>query len=433
MKHNDPFEHHAQLLRAGNALGKPGMLLKLFEFLLAGARAGTAPKEIEIAVAVFNKDPNFDLSQDAAVRVYIHRLRKKLDEFYAGAGKEEPERLAIPKGEYRLVVEAVAAAAPPAPEPAYEPAFAPAPERAPERRTGRTWPQPRTWLLLGAAAALLNGMAWWGVSRQYKPDDDFTALRHSAPWSALLNNGRTTVVAVGDYYIFGEIDRSKGTDRLVREYAINSHDDLSEHVMRHPELIGKYQDLHLSYLPIAVPYVLRDLLPLLAPTAKERERVRVVMASNLTPGMLKQANIVYVGYLSGLGILREPVFAASRFRIGETFDELIDAGGQRRYVSQQGGPDNTAGKSRDYGYFSTFEGPDGNRIVIVSGMRDIGVMQTAEATANRATLETLLRKAGPTAAFEALYEVDGIKRLNIGGNLLLASPLKEEKIWKAYR
>ncbi len=56
-------------------------------------------------------------------------------------------------------------------------------------------------------------------------------------------------------------------------------------------------------------------------------------------------------------------------------------------------------------------------------------MQTAEAVTSSAGLATLLKTAPNAASFEALYEVDGIKRINIGGKLLLASPLTAEKIW----
>ena len=41
-------------------------------------RAGRTPKESVIAVEVFGRGTDFDVSQDAAVRVYIHKLRRKL-------------------------------------------------------------------------------------------------------------------------------------------------------------------------------------------------------------------------------------------------------------------------------------------------------------------------------------------------------------------
>ncbi|MGP2637003.1 hypothetical protein ACTVT4_13680, partial [Staphylococcus aureus] len=42
-------------------------------------------------------------AQDASVRVYIYRLRKKLDEYYALRPPAE-SRLFIPRGEYRLAL-----------------------------------------------------------------------------------------------------------------------------------------------------------------------------------------------------------------------------------------------------------------------------------------------------------------------------------------
>ena len=393
-------------------MGRSDVLLKLFEFLLAGSRIGAPPKEIEIGIAVFGKTADFDMAQDAAVRVYVHRLRKKLDEFYAGPGKDQPQRLSIPKGEYRIIVEPLAAA--------IVESDTPAPRR--ER-------PPRAWLIAGIAVLLLNALAWVAYWRLHTADDDSATVRQRAPWAALLQENRPVVLVIGDYYIFGEIDRAKDIDRLVREYAINSREALNEHVMQHPQLRDTYKDLQLSYLPVSIPVMLRELLPILAPTKKDR--IRIVMASRLTPDMLKKANIVYVGYLSGLGILREPVMAGSRFVIGETFDELIDTRSKHHYRSQESGPNQSDGRSVDYGYFSTFQGPEGNRIVILAGMRDVGAMQTAEALTTPETLAALLQKANGAPSFEALYEVNGIERLNFGGQLLVTSPLQTEKIWRA--
>lgn len=57
------------------------------------------------ALGVFGKRPDFAVAQDSVVRVYMHKLRKRLDEYYTrhnGAG-----RLVAPKGEYRLTYEAL--------------------------------------------------------------------------------------------------------------------------------------------------------------------------------------------------------------------------------------------------------------------------------------------------------------------------------------
>ncbi|MDB5436376.1 MAG: hypothetical protein JWR47_2633, partial [Phenylobacterium sp.] len=87
---NDPIAELAERLRARQALGRSEGLNRLFDYLVESALAGTRPKEFEVAVAVFGRGASFDGSQDASVRVAVHRLRRKLDEFYSGPGADEP-------------------------------------------------------------------------------------------------------------------------------------------------------------------------------------------------------------------------------------------------------------------------------------------------------------------------------------------------------
>jgi hypothetical protein len=145
--------------------------------------------------------------------------------------------------------------------------------------------------------------------------------------------------------------------------------------------------------------------------------------------MLKRNNIVYLGYISGLGVLRAPVFAASRFSIGETYDELVDATTHKAYVSQEGGPSQGDATRRDYGYVTAFKGPAGNRIVVIAGDRDTGLMQASEAMANPDTLKALDRAAQAPDGFEALYEAQGIGRASLGGRLVVAAPRSKVNPW----
>lgn len=395
----------AERIRERRALGRSDLLRSLFDYLVDRSINDAPPKEVEIAIAVFGKSASFDISQDASVRVYVHRLRKKLDEFYA----EDPPlhgRLAVPKGEYRIV---------------FEP-LSPSDIRARRRITRRGW------IALALGALALNAAAWAGIYKLAPDRHAGAQVRKLAPWSAALRNGRPTILVVGDYYIFDEVDPQTGADRLVREYTINSARDLSRFLLKHPDKSGRYKDLGLSYLPVGTALALREIIPVLTPSQRDHDRLRVVVASELTPDMLKQSNIVYVGYLSGLGILREPVFSGSRFRFGDTYDELIDQKTQQAYLSQEGGPE-AGGKRQDFGYFSTFEGPSGNRIIIVAGTRDTALMQISEAVTDRAQLQAAMKGLPGDKAFEVLYGVEGIGRLNLTGRLILASPLQIEKIW----
>ncbi len=108
----DELQRQAEQFRASGLLGKPGALSRLFDFLLSRSLSGEVPKEIEIALQVFGKGANFDVAQDSVVRVYVHKLRRRLDEFASRSLTPYDSRIAIPKGEYRLVIEPSTATAP---------------------------------------------------------------------------------------------------------------------------------------------------------------------------------------------------------------------------------------------------------------------------------------------------------------------------------
>ncbi|THD64534.1 hypothetical protein [Phenylobacterium sp.] len=403
----------AARLRERHALGRSDGLTRLFDFLAECAVAGARPKEFEVAAAVFARSSAFDGSQDASVRVAVHRLRRKLDDFYAGPGRDEPVRLTIPKGEYRMVAEPRAAEA-----------AAAAPPKAARSL--------RAYIVAGIALALLlNLAAWVAFWTTHGGGRTLARAQGAAPWSAILKSGTPTLLVLGDYYIFGEIDEAAGVDRLIRQYSINSASDLDDWLMDNPKAMGRYRDLDLYYLPVGAAFALRSVVPLLSRGAAHSENLRVVMASDLTPEMLKRNNIVYVGYLSGLGVLRNPVFAASRFSVGETYDELVDGPTRHVYRSQEGGPSQGDASRRDYGYVAAFQGPSGNHIVVIAGARDTGLQQAAEAMANADALKALQRTVKTRDNFEALYEVDGIGRSSLGGRMVVAAPRTKVDPWTA--
>ena len=400
-------------------LGRSDGLNRLFDYLAERAAEGARPKEFEVAAAVFGRTSAFDGSQDASVRVAVHRLRRKLDDFYAGPGRDEPVRLAIPKGEYRMVAE---------PRPEAEIAAAPA--------------TPRPWRIYAIAAivvlALLNLAAWGAFWATHGTERSVSAARHAAPWRQVLNAEPPTLLVLGDYYIFGEIDETAGIDRLIRQYSINSAADLDDWLMDNPKAMGRYRDLDLYYLPVGAAFALRSIVPVISPHegfggAGHGQNLHVVMASDLTPEMLKRNNIIYLGYLSGLGVLRDPVFTGSRFAVGETWDELQDTVTGRRFVSQGGGPAQGDVNRRDYGYVAAFRGPAGNRIVVIAGVRDTGLQEAAEALADPDALKALARRVSNADNFEALYEAEGIGRSSLGGRLVVAAPRSAADPWTTQR
>jgi hypothetical protein len=400
------LRHEVERVQASGVLGE-ARSRSLFDYLAEQTLAGQAPKEIAIAMDVFGKTSDFDVSQDALVRVYIHKLRRALENFYSAA-TDGGAVLYIPRGEYRLKLNTPNLIVP----------------------TGKPLAKPRRFQLPSAAfslLALLIGIAiGTGVrSGHWAPQTDLEQVRANPIWSGILSDDRPIMIVMGDYYLIGETDDSMEVKRLIREYSVNSKGDLERYLADHPERSERYMDVGLRYLPISAALALRNVMMVLA---SQDRRITVSKMSDLEPASLKSADIVYIGYLSGMGMFQDFVFTGSRFAIGESYDEVIDTGTHHIYVSEVGRqimePPPPTGQERsyhDYGIFAKLRGPGGNTIVVISGTRDEGVSQTAEAFTNAQNLQELKKQTDTTQPLEALLEVSAFNGTNLTGKVLLES------------
>lgn len=407
-------------VRASDVLGPQGRLRELFDLLAVRSAAGEALKEAEIAMSVFGKGEAGATRDDPVARVYIHRLRKRLDDFYLRTGAPAGFRLDIPRGEYRIIARPLGetpAEAHGTPTPAADGSDPPPPAR-------RRWSPVATFAAAFAAILVVGNISAWSLLGRPAPDPSAEA-RRSGVWTSLGTSERPLMVVVGDYYMFGEYEDRLFLKRLIRDFSINSKDDLVDHYLTAPREFERYADVALQYLPTSAAYAMADLMPLVA----DGRRVEVVLASELTPDKLKDNDIVFLGLFSGLGKLRDPVFSQSRFGFGESYDEIVDRQSGKRYVSEAflAAPGDTM--YRDYGYFASFSGPTGNRIAILSGSRDTALMGVAESLTRADFLAALDRFTGAAADFEALFEVKGQKQVNLETMLLAHAPIDSAGIW----
>jgi hypothetical protein len=338
------------------------------------------------------------------VRVTAHKLRRRLAEFY---GTSTTARLTLPRGEYRLSLESAAVSGPlDVPQPPWWRRLLP--QTARERVAGAVV------VLLLTAAAAASAVALRGA--QVQPQ--LQGLRTSALWAPLLADELPLQLVLGDYYIFGEQDAHGDIRRLVRDFAINSPRDLAQGLLADPDGHARHVDLNLGYLPTASAQALREVLPLLAASGKP---LLLTLASELDPATLKSTHVVYVGYLSALGMLEDLMVAGSRYSFGGSYDELIDSITGAAWISEAGAPHTPQQRYRDYAYVAQLEGPGGHRHLIIAGTRDTGLMQAAEAAADASQMRQLDASITGGESFEALYEVEGLNGLNVASRLIEAS------------
>jgi hypothetical protein len=385
-------------LQAGGAVGDAGRLRELFDYLAARGPNSPPATQAEIADAVFGQ-PDTE-GDDATARVYIHRLRKRLEDWYAVQGNDaDGARLVLPPGTYALRL-----------------AGRETPDGVPAAPSllRRRWPY-----AVALVAALL--IAFF-AGRMVPGDGDAAPV--NAFWQPFLDSPRPKLLAVGDYYIFGEIDPVRPEEgRLIRDFRVNSPLDLELMQDLYPDRYGTAEDVGLNYLPFSSAYALRSIVPILSRGGRE---VRILPASSLEPDMFNRYDIIYVGLFSGMGLLEDMTFDRSGFTLGESYDELIDKPSGKTYTSEEARRIASPVYYRDYGYVARFRTPGGALVAVVAGARDTGLRGISPIVAAADLPERLDDRASAPEDFEVLYQITGQQGADLSEKLLLARTRRDE-------
>jgi len=401
----------SQRIVASGVLGRSKNYSALLTYLVQCSIADKSPKELEIAIEVLGRPDNFDVSTDSTVRVYIHQLRKKLASYYARHELDASHRIVIPKGQYTIA----------------------ALNQANDQTAGSVTKfgifqgfNLNSGLLMVLITLLLSNLLYM-ISRDSSNASTRTlAMTENPLWAPLLDDDLPIMLAMGDYYIFGELNDNGNIARMVREFNVNSKSDLEDLQFSEIERASQYLDLDLSYMPEGSAFALAKILPVLEESGKT---VNITMMSDLTTADIRSNHIVYIGYISALEKLTNMAFASSGLAIGRSYDELINLATDEYYTSDAGLPEDGE-PFRDYGMFSIFPASSNSHMVVISGMRDAGLMHTAQALSDGDTLESMITALGEdTNSFEALFEVYGIDRMNFDAKLIYTNPLDATRIW----
>lgn len=381
------FAAEVARLTAAGVAGEGGRLRDLFDYLAARGPDAPSASQADIADAVFGQTASE--SDDATVRVYVHRLRKRLEDFYAkDAGAPGTRRLTIPAGSYAL--------------------------RHADDLDGQGGSARSRWRQLAPAALLAvlvlaaaAGLGRWSAGP--------AAPAANAFWQPFVDSDRPVMVVVGDYYMFGEInafhpDRS----RLIRDFRIDGPTDLARAQEEEPERYEMAEDVGLTYLPLSSAYALREIMPVLAARGR---RVGLMPASELTGETVRDFNIVYVGLVSGMGLLEDVTFTGSSIKVGETYDEFTDTVARQRYTSEEARRLASPVYYRDYAYVARFREPGGALVAVIAGNRDTALRGVAPIMAG-----TLPDEVGDLAAsdeaMEGLFQVTGQQGADLSERLL---------------
>lgn len=399
---------------ASGILGRSKHYSALLQYLVQSSLSGKSPKEIELAIDVLKRDSDFDVSNDSTVRVYVYQLRKKLDSYYERFEHEASYRIVIPKGQYTIALQQKELTSIDIP--------------AHKKQKGRLGLN--NTLLLAVIILLATNLAYMTITNQDKGTVISQIAAEHPVWDSVLQDDLPILLVMGDYYIFGELNANGNIARMVREFNVNSSLDLERMQFTDFERAENYLDLNLSYMPEGSAFALARIVPILEESNKT---INITMMSDLTTADIRENHIVYIGYISGLEKLNDIAFASSGLRLGRSYDELLNNQTEEYYTSDAGLPEEGQ-PFKDYGMFSTFPVSTKTQVLLISGMRDAGLMHTAQALSDPEALNDLVAAIDndtdeAVASFEALYEVLGIDRMNFNAKLIHTKLLNTDKIW----
>ncbi len=99
---DDPRWQLARRIAASGSLGRSRLLADFLLYVVDRHIRDRSDEitEQQIGILVFGRAEGYDANDDNIVRSYARNLRKRIDEYFAIEGKDEPLRLEIPRGGY---------------------------------------------------------------------------------------------------------------------------------------------------------------------------------------------------------------------------------------------------------------------------------------------------------------------------------------------
>jgi hypothetical protein len=139
-------------------------------------------------------------------------------------------------------------------------------------------------------------------------------------------------------------------------------------------------------------------------------------ASQIDSDVFRTSDVIYVGLISGMGMMQDVNFTDSNYAVGESYDELIDMQSGRHFSSGEAFALPTANYYQDYGYIARFRQPGGALIGVIAGERDTGLRGVAPLATGKLPEEVAVRAAN--GSFEALYQITGQQGADLGEKLI---------------
>jgi len=367
----------------------------LLQYLYECYQNDKIPSEFDIAIDVFYKDKDFNPADDTTVRVYIYRLRKKLDEYYENHGKDEPVVIQIQKGTYHIEFLKRSDLN----------------KRKSLELQKYLYPAIISILLI---IIIITGYLYFSANNQINRINKIR--QDNFIWSDFTQNDSPTLYVVGClyayYYYLEQFDRSW----LVRDDAINSESDLNDFQEEYNLDKNNISIPDWKMIPKSAALHYGNLLPIFKSDIKNLD---LKLTDELTWDDIENNNIIYVGHFHNLNILNtifpnkhlSPQIRNITHGMKEYFINVETAKTDTLYPIVLN-MDKSQNLETDYVIVSKIPGPKNNTILFICSFSSMGRLKLVETLTSHQMLikleqELLQHGKKIPRYFEMLVKVSG--------------------------
>ncbi len=358
----------------------------LLEYLMQCSINDISPKEVTIAQEVFHKDENFIPGEDPLVRVHIHNLRKKLEDYYNNEGKTDKYIIEIPKGNYVIKVT--------------ERDF----KKEKKPFGSRIKPVNIALLICILIIAALSVLFY----RSEKQLNYYQIVDEKDPiWGSFMSKDKESVIVCGDHFYYNYPIMIDKRSVHIRDTWINSKEEMGDIIFPKDKSLIRAADQ--TYFPYSTIWSLAGIIKVLNSVPRQFVLRR---ASKLTPNLIDEQNIVYIGNNRSLGILSNYISEAdlkinNRDRIIYNFSDNDTT----TFITEF----NEDMLHKDYVTIIKIRAPRGNTIILISSFFTVGVKEAVHFLSDKDMLKVvennLVESCGYMPnSFKIIIEVMGIKQ-----------------------
>jgi len=255
------------------------VLKELFKYMVTKSINGEVPKEMEMLYEVFGNSQN--QTKEKNIRVYVHNLRKKLDEYYKKEGAKDEIIFTIPKGAYQVIIV----------------------------RNKK--------VILKSQIAKLSpyllglSLVFFLLATLVFSSKDRSLLTSNYIWKDIYKSKYPLLIVLGDHYFFN-VKNVFGSMSTTRIAEINSDEDFNKLLKTNPKATDSFIKSEQTYVSKQVPFGLYNIMSYLSGGPND---INMRYSSNLKWEHLVATNTIYIGSYKTQYILKH-IFE----KIGITFN-----------------------------------------------------------------------------------------------------------------